>query len=371
MALIRLFALARLTPAQALEIAAGVLAEAARRPEPDDGSSGGGLVTLDQVVVRTDGRVVLSIPSDGSHNGSPTTAHPPGPDVAAVLAAVAAAGRHDRPADRSDDEVPTALDRALTELPTAGVPAVALMLHEATRAIDRETVRAELAALVGAIRTDPGPASGVGAAVGASPTGASSGEVRETATRRATRGRARTARRRIGAWLLSVLVLAGVVTGEVVLLRDKITADIGLLLDAGRGGTTAVAAPVPAPDARAIAAPAPAAAGSVAGVDLRALAPCAPGAPCTVRFLVRLAPGGGRQVVTWTYQFIDRCTGATASARGGSVTVPSGGRRAVAVRIVPLPALQAVAVVAVTDRPAAAASSPVLIGSCAHDPRAK
>jgi hypothetical protein len=46
------------------------------------------------------------------------------------------------------------------------------------------------------------------------------------------------------------------------------------------------------------------------------------------------------------------------------VTVPAQGERAVAVATVPLPALSAVAVFAVTDTPAVAASPPVLVGSC-------
>jgi uncharacterized membrane protein AbrB (regulator of aidB expression) len=103
----------------------------------------------------------------------------------------------------------------------------------------------------------------------------------------------------------------------------------------------------------------------VAAVDLRPLAQCAPGAPCTLRLLVRLVPGPEQQVVTWSYRIVDRCTGVTGSAPGGSVTVPAGGERAEAVGTVVLPAVQAVAVLAVADLPAAAASPPVYAGSCA------
>jgi len=356
----RLLALARITRAQALEIGAGVLEVAARRPQPDDGQCGGDRITLDQVVVGADGRVGLGRTCGGPHDGRSSAPRSPGHGIEAVLAAVAGACPHDRSADQSHDGV---LDRAVGELHVAGVPAVARMLHDATTVVDRETVRAELAVLVAAIRTDLASASGTG------PTGASSGAVEAAPARRVTHGRGRTARHRIGGWLLCVLVLAGIVTVEVAVLRDKIAADIGVLLDAGRGGAAAAAAPTP--DGRTITPPAPAAAGTVTGVDLRAFAPCTPGRPCTLRLLVGLEPGAGPQVVTWSYQFIDRCTHASVTARGGSVTVPATGRRAVAVRVVPLPALQAVAVVAVTDRPAAAASRPLLIGSCAHAPQTK
>jgi hypothetical protein len=364
-ALSRLLSLARITAPQALEIGASVLEEAAARPHPDTGSAGGDRVTVDQVVVRADGRAVLCPVADGTQNGRSSPARPAGPGVDAVLTAVAGAARHGRLADPAAEQVLTELDRAVTELPVVGVPAVARMLQEATTAIDRGIVRAELGALVGAIRT------GMGSAGGTEPTGASSSAVRGAAGRRATKTESRTTRRRIGAWLLSVVVLAGVVLVEVLVLRDKITSDIGLLLDAGRGGAAEAAAPASGGRPIVVPAPAPATAGSVAGVDLRALAPCAPGAPCTLRLLVRLEPGAGPQVVTWSYLIVDGCTGATATTPGGTVTVPPGVGRAVAVGTVALPAVQAVAVVAITDLPAAAASRPVLVGSCAPAPQAK
>jgi hypothetical protein len=66
---------------------------------------------------------------------------------------------------------------------------------------------------------------------------------------------------------------------------------------------------------------------------------------------------------------VDRCTGTTNTAPGGSVTVPPGAERAEAVGIVALPPTTAVAVVATTDRPAVAAAPPVLVGSCEPDGR--
>jgi hypothetical protein len=145
-------------------------------------------------------------------------------------------------------------------------------------------------------------------------------------------------------------------------LRDKIGTDVGLLLDAGRSGATP--SDEPEPDGLPIPLPAPATAGPVAAVDLRALTECAPGAPCTVRVLVRLEPAAQPRVVTWSYRLVDRCTGAATTAPGGTVTVPPGGTQATAVGTVDLPAVPAVAVVAVTGLPAVAAGPPVLTGSC-------
>jgi hypothetical protein len=82
---------------------------------------------------------------------------------------------------------------------------------------------------------------------------------------------------------------------------------------------------------------------------------------------VRLVPAPDPQIVTWTYQVIDRCTGAAATVPGGTVTVPAGGQRVAAVGTVALPDQRAVAVVAVTSLPAAAASPPVFTGSCLPD----
>jgi hypothetical protein len=350
----RLLAMARLTAAQALELGAGVLAVAELTAAGSD--SPGGEQVVDDPVVAADGRVVPGPTAHGRLAGSGSTARATRRPADAVLADVAAAARLTRPtADPTADQRLAQLERAVQDLPTAGVIVVARRLQEAAAAIDRTAVRAELAALVRAIGGVGGSASGV--ARGGEP---------PSAARAAPVGRAprssRSAGRRIGAWLLSILVLAAVVVSEVVLLRDDITADIDLLLDAGRSGEQPSAAPEP--DGLHLASPAPAAAGSVAAVDLRPLAECAPGAPCTVRILVRLVPAAEPQVVTWSYQVVDRCTGASGIAPGGTVTVPPQADRAEAVGVVALPPLDGVAVFAVTDAPAVAAAAPVVVGSC-------
>lgn len=354
--LTRLIALARLTPAQALELAAGVLAELAGR----SGSGTCERVPVDRVVVGADGAVVLTPAGDGG----PSAAARAGVPVTAILEGVAAAARvRGRRADPAADRLLGQLDRAVAELPGAGVPAVAGQLRQAAAGIDRGAVRAELAALVRAI-------GGVAAAAtGGGSTGDRSGAAAAAPSRRGPTAGTRTAVRRIGAWLLSVLVLSGVVVLEVAVLRDDIAADVDLLLGAGRSGVEASAAPEP--DGLPIVPPAPAAAGSVTAVDLRPLAPCAPDAPCTLRVLVRLIPGADPQVVTWTYRVVDRCSGAADTAPGGSVTVPAGSDRAAAVGTVVLPAGASVAVLAVTQDPAVAASPPVSVGSCSSDDQAR
>jgi len=281
-----------------------VRAAAAGEASPDGHANGSDRLVVDPLIT-ADGRVVLG-----------PTAGPRRP-LDAVLADLAAA-------------VP---------LPGPGTdPAIE---------VDRTAVRAELAALV--------------RAVGAPRAGGPASTPRAGRVQLARSG-SRSAGRRIGAWLLSILVLAAVVVAEIVFLRDDITADVGLLLKAGRGGAQPSAAPQP--DGRALVAPAPAAAGSVAAVDLRPLARCAPAEACTVRLLVRLVPAPGPQVVTWSYQVVDRCTGTSGIAPGGTVTVPPLADRATAVGVVALPPSGGVALVAVTDAPAAAASAAVVVGSC-------
>jgi hypothetical protein len=357
----RLIGLARLTAPQALEIGAGLLAEAARRSEQDAGSPGSDRFTIDQVLVGADGRVVFGPASDRGPSGRPSVAGPARSAVEAGLADLAGAARpRTRRPDAAAERLVAELDRAMTDLPVVGVPVVARRLRDAAAEIDRGAVRAEIAALVRAVGGGTGPAGG-------GPAGATSTVVRAPPARGAPDGEARPVKRRVGAWLFSILVLATVVLLEVALLRDDIAADIDLLFDAGRSGSTPSEAP--APDGLPTEWVAPAAAGAVAAVELRPLAQCGLGAPCTVRVLVRLVPGVDPREVTWSYRIVDRCTGAAAGAPGGSVAVPAEGERAMAVGTVPVPAARAVAVVAVTELPAVAASPPVLVGSCLSDRR--
>jgi hypothetical protein len=343
----RLVSLARLSPAQALEIGAGLLAGAVRRSE-----AGGEPGTVGRVEIGAEGEVVLA------------AAGPKGSTVAAVLADVADAARSGaRPADPVAEVLVAELDRAVVDLAQTGLAAVAATLGAAADALDRRVLRTELAALVRAIGNgggSPGTAGGTGAADRSAAAGRAE---------RGTSGSSGSAARRAAAWVLSLVVLSALVVLELVLLQDDLRTDIDQLLQAGRSGSesSATASATPSPAVPTVVAPAPPSAAGVTAVDLRPLAPCAPGAPCTVRVLVRLVPGAVDQVVTWSYRVIDPCTRASGTVAGGSVTVPAQGRLAAAVGTVALPAQSAVAVVAVTDAPAIAASPPVVVGSCGPD----
>ena len=349
----RLLRLAGLTPAQAVEVGADLLAAVAGRSGPGADCD---QVIVDRVVIGADGVVVLRPDPDRWDGGAASALRPSGMAVGVLLDDITRAARlRARRPGPAAGPLLAELDRAVAELLVAGVPAAARTLGEAAAGADRGAVRAELAALAQAVGRHAGQAHDAG------PAGRPATAIRPDATPRAT-GVERNARRLIGAWVLSILVLVGIVLLEYALLRDKVATDIGVLLDAGRGEAPPSAAPEP--DGLPVVPPAPAAAGSVRGVDLRPLAECTPGVPCSVRVLVRVVPGAGPQVVTWSYRVVDRCTGAVVPAPGGSVAVPAGQERVAVVGTVALPAAPAVALVAVTDVPAVAASAPVLLGTC-------
>lgn len=317
--LTRLLALVRLTGPQALVLAGQLAAALAGRAE------GAGSEPV-RPLLAADGGIVLTPAPDGSA----------GEPVDRILAGLAATAGH-----------------------PVGSPSPAArdVLTEAAARVDGPAVRAELAVLVRAVRALP---DGIGGA-GAPPAAPSRRPDRSTPGPRPPRRR-RSTGRRVGAWLLSLVVLGAVVTAEVVFLGDDITKDIDLLLDAGRGEEEP--ADEPEPDGLPVTAPAPASAGNVVSVDLRPLAGCTPGAPCSVRLLVRLLPSPEPQVLTWSYRVVDRCTGASTSVPGGSVPVPPQADRVALVTEVLLPPLAGVALIAVTEAPATAASVPLSAGSC-------
>jgi hypothetical protein len=331
----RLLALARPTPPQALELGLALL-------EARQAAADGPLPDGVDPVVTTDGRVAPS-----GARGRPAQQ---------VLAELAAAARRPGAADPAAEALLAELDLAAVELAADGVGAAVRRLRTAAGPLDRARIRAELGALARAV---PGQADGAGALPAVAR--AAQSRRRHPGPGAAPRA-ARSTGRRIGAWLLSLVVLAGVVAAEVVLLGDDIRTDIDLLLDAGRGGEQAE--DEPEPDGLSVVPPAPPTAGSVTGVDLRALAPCAPGTPCDVRLQVGLVPSAEPRTVSWSYRVVDRCTGASSTVPGGTVAVPPLADRVAVVGVVPLPALPGLAVVAVTDAPAVAASAPVSTGSC-------
>lgn len=339
LALTRLLALARPTPPQALELGLGLLdallVAAADGTAPDVVDPG----------VTAEGRVTTAaLPAGG--RGRPAQQ---------VLVELAATARRPGAADPAAERVLAELDLAATDLATGSVAAAARRLGTVAGGVDRARIRSELGALARAVG---GTAATPGGGLRVLPSeGARGRSAPATAPRRG-----RSTGRRVGAWLLSLVALGAVVAGEVVLLGDDIRTDIDLLLDAGRSGEQPEEEPEA--DGLPVVPPAPPAAGPVAGVDLRALGPCATGAPCAVRLLVRVVPAAEPRTVTWSYLIVDRCTGASSGVPGGAAPVPPQADRVAVVGVVPLPALPGLAVLAVTDAPAVAASPPVSTGSC-------
>jgi hypothetical protein len=124
---------------------------------------------------------------------------------------------------------------------------------------------------------------------------------------------------------------------------------------AGSSATTpATTRPRPVP------ALAPAAAGLVHHVSLRAQAHCAPGKICPLHVTVRVRPAGGPQRLAWTITYVNRCSGARSNRAGGTLIAAPGSTTATATRRVRLPSGPALAVVALTTHPRAA-SAPLLI----------
>jgi hypothetical protein len=202
--------------------------------------------------------------------------------------------------------------------------------------------------------------------------------------------RLRTVWRRLWTALAALVVIAGIVALEFAFLHERLMQDLHLLT--GASAREQAAGHPTRPPLGPVPAPAPATAGTVDRVDLRALDSCTPGTVCAVRVLVRLQPQPeqlqpqgpvpakaeampqpqaqamsppGAQApekplrVTWTFRAIDRCTGATHALPGGSLSVAPGGREAQAVNRVLLPAGQVLALIAVTGAPATAASAPL------------
>jgi len=345
----RLIALAGLSPAQALDIGAQILASFVKRSESDTHG------LSDQVLIGMGGRVVLRRTQSG-HPATSSASGQAAESLATVLTELSDAARHRA---GSADPLLAELEQAIALVPLVDLRAVARRLDDACATIDRDGVRAELAALVRAIVGASGAITASGPSVGA-PSAAAARLECPVGPRAGNRGHG--AMRRIGAWLVSVALVVTIVLLEFAFLRDDILADVHLLLQAGRSGSVPV--DVPESDGLPLVAPAPPAAGSVLAVDLRALDRCAPGAPCPMRVLVRLVSGAEPQTVSWSIRITDRCTVGTEIVPGGSVVVTAGEVQATAVGSVPLPQT-ASAVFAVTELPAVAASPPVLVGSCA------
>jgi hypothetical protein len=186
---------------------------------------------------------------------------------------------------------------------------------------------------------------------------------------RGRRGRAGTRARSVASrcwkWAVSVTVLVTVLLAEYGFLHERIAADVAELVAGNARTPQAEMAVPPVP-----AAPAPAAAGDVATVQVRALSPCSPKTSCAVRVHVGLVPRPSPVLVRWEVRIEDVCSGGKATVVSGSVTVPPRADRADVVDRFVLPAGSALAVTAVTTSPAVAAGAPLWVPtrpSCSSD----
>jgi hypothetical protein len=114
--------------------------------------------------------------------------------------------------------------------------------------------------------------------------------------------------------------------------------------------------------------PAPESAGPVTGVSIdREGGPCLPDEHCVVRVQVDLERAGTARRVDWEIHIVDRCTDEVQTRQGVTVTAQPGWTQVWGNSAIDLPSGTALAIVAVTDSPASAASSPLLVpadGTC-------
>lgn len=313
----RLLRIANLTAAQTRILARQIIEAAAGSPGVD----------LDSVYVDRYGDVVIAGCQD------------PG-GLAAVLGALATGAERN---ERDDGSVRAAADAAAAGADPDAI--LSIMDHDPAP----ETALQEIAALVeaaGARRPQP--------------------ETQRSRPQRrlrtpASRPAARAVLRPLWRGLATLIVLGAAVLLEVLLLHDRLAGDLKLVFG-DRNPPAPASAPAASAGAPAVP-PAPAAAGRISRVELRALQPCAPGAPCSVRVLVQLAAAPQPVTVGWEFQIEDRCTGARVTAPGNAVTAGAGDTELSVVGQVPVPAARSVAVFGMTTEPARASGPPLQVGS--------
>lgn len=391
----RLLELTRPRPAQAAVVGLGVLCglRTVHAAGYAHGSVGAG-----EVRVGSDGQVRLGGWAAGALCGSAPLEQRQRDDLAAagvLLAHLARAAR--RSSVCADERAPAllaALDAAADHAahPGADIALVAAPLEAACGPDDDAAATSELAALVRAL-TVTGSGSSSGSSSGATLRPRPGPPAAESAPR-ALPGEGPAARlgarlrdlwKRMWTWVVALAVLVAAVSVEFALLHERLTQDLHLLMGSGRSEQSATAPAGPTPvELPPVPRPAPASAGVVGGLDLRALEPCAPGAVCAVRILVQLHPPLNRQsqdgpsqdgrpqeatqqqpisprAVEWTFHVVDRCTGSQYSVPGGVVSAAPDSDQVQAVSTVPLPPGHALAVIAVTSEPDRAASGPLLV----------
>ncbi len=108
--------------------------------------------------------------------------------------------------------------------------------------------------------------------------------------------------------------------------------------------------------------PAPAAADPITDVTIeRVEGRCIPGEVCPIRVDVHLRSAGTARQVSWSLQVVDRCSGTVETQQGVSMTAEAGWRQVYGISRPQLPGGTALAVLAVTESPARAASEPLLV----------
>lgn len=107
--------------------------------------------------------------------------------------------------------------------------------------------------------------------------------------------------------------------------------------------------------------PAPKRADPVSAVTITATGSCTPGTACPVRVDVQLRPTASAHEVRWVLRVVDRCAGKTYPRSGVSIDAAPWARQVYGISRPIIPTRSALAIFAVTESPARAASPPLLI----------
>jgi hypothetical protein len=348
----RLQQLTWLTPAQAIVIGSDVLC--ALRDLNAAGYAGGEVYPSD-IRIDLGGQVRLTnwaAPNllDGQR---PESGRESAAAAARLLSDLATTARRSNP---GATEMIGVLDASAEKLAAPGadvedVPAVASALAAPIEGVRLAQTRAELAALTQAAR---GPAP----RAAAPPSRRLPPGVPPWPTR--VRTNVRRSRRTALRWAIALAILALAVGVEQLFLHGRIVHDLRTLLGSGspaHSPTNNTNGTTPAP----VKAVAPAHAGVVRSVTLRARRHCTAGSACRVRVIVRLRPHAHHVRVRWAFSVINRCARTHHAAAGGKLRAPPHARRISDVTTLHLPSGQAFAVVAVTRHPTRAASRPLLV----------
>ena len=109
---------------------------------------------------------------------------------------------------------------------------------------------------------------------------------------------------------------------------------------------------------------APAAAGSVKGVALKAAGgTCTPGASCTLNVVITFAVAGSPHDVTWRFKTVDMCTAAITDFNGGLITADGTWNTTDGNTALTLPPARGQLAVVALSGPDVAASTPLLLGT--------